>query len=117
MNLRLLQPEEYERLREVPTGAERIPNPDSSLVYVVENDAKEIVATWIIVNAAVADGLWKREDQPAGLGARMVLSILHDLKDRGLTGVATITDNPVVLDMAHRMGFQDVAGTLLIKSL
>lgn len=117
--VRPLAPEEYSRLAGLPfTSVIGIPDPQLCSVLVAENSAGEIVGLWSAMPVVHLEGLWVREDYRK----TTVLGRLHRqmrvlLGQLGVRSCFTYVEDPDVLIIALKAGFQRLRGDLLYLEL
>lgn len=117
MTVRQLPFEEWDRLEGLQIAANGLPNPDTSVIFVVE-DAGEIVGTWEAVTPIVLEGLWVREDfQKTTACGRLYHAMVSFLKSLGVDRTYTLVQTPEVLELAQHGGFEIVPGDFLMLDL
>lgn len=96
-----------------------LPDPERSILAVVEDAAGQIVATWTAIELVHLEGLYI---DPGSRGNPVVAKLLADgmldhLRQVGLPAVLTHTPDPAILALARKRDFVIVPGTLLQKTL
>lgn len=118
MNVRVLRPEEHDRLiglgvfERVTTG----PNPDTSNVVVAEDENGQIVGYWCMFNAVHLEPLWvDPTHRKSGIGRRMWDGVLRVLENYGITHAFAMVDEEINVELAESIGFQRAgAQTMMI---
>ena len=115
---RLLPADEYYKLEALGIPADRLPDPATSIVGVVEKDG-QIVSRWMAVNVIMFEGLQTEEAYRGNpvVARRMFRLMIRALKDRGVTAVTTIVQDDQVGTLARQAGFDRLPGTLYQKDL
>lgn len=108
---RLLPPPEWDRLPAMVAGAL---HPDHALVIVVEDLDGSILAHWCALNTVHLEGLYV---DPIVRGnpvvARMlVLTMIAALKGIAVKQALTIAESDAIRELAAKLGFTHVPGTL-----
>ncbi len=110
---RVLPPAEWERLRELPGYAAGLPDPDSTIIFVDETPAGEIVGTWGIFLNPVLDGLWVDPAHRHTIIAGQLLRAMKAfLQEQGVSYAFTLISDPSVMTLAHKAGFVRAPGDL-----
>lgn len=115
---RILGPEEYYKLESLGIPRDRLPNPATSVVGVIEVDGV-IVARWMALNVVMLEGLQidaEYQKRP-GVARRLLNLMLGTLRARGIVAATTIVQDSGVGELARHAGFNRVPGTLYQKDL
>lgn len=117
--IRALTPDEYPRLAGLPfTSVIGIPDPQLCSVLVAENSAGEIVGLWSAMPVVHLEGLWVREDyQKTTVLGRLHKAMRTLLATLGVRSCFTYVEDPSVLIIALKAGFQRLRGDLLYLEL
>lgn len=117
MKIRQLPFEEWDKLEGLPIATNGLPNPDTSVIFVVEVD-DQIVGTWEAVTPIVLEGLWIREDyQKTTACGRLYYAMTSFLKSINVDRVYTLVQTPEVKDLAQHGGFEVIPGDFLMLDL
>lgn len=115
---RLLPPDEWEKLNEVPPfDAAGLPDKEHWLIVVVE-EGDRIVASCALFDTVHWDGFYIHPDyrqHPVVFRSLLSLS-LSTLQDHGVTGthITVPDDRPDLKEMVERFGFVQAPGTLYL---
>lgn len=115
---RVLPPAEYSRLIELGIPVDRLPDPEGTIVVVIELGGK-IVGRWMALNAVMLEGLQIEEGYRhiPGVARKLLETMLKELRGRDLASVLTIVQSAAVGDLAAHAGFALLPGTLYQKDL
>jgi hypothetical protein len=105
MNIRLLEPDEYERLRGLANPDDTwIPSPTESRILVAERDG-EIIAFWGIQAEIHIEPVWvKPKERCGGWGRQM----LEELRKIIPTRYYAFTESDQVADYMERLGMREM---------
>ena len=114
----ILPPEDWEPRRgEMFHYPHWPPSPENSIVVVVEEKATgQIVASWIAANICMLEGLYITEEQRSQfthVGGLLRDGMYSALRSLGVTGALTLAQDPAILALARKGGFEPIPGTLL----
>ena len=113
MTIRELPPSEWGRLEHTELGGviEACP-PEQTMVFVVENDAHEIIGCWCCYSMLHLEGLWIREDHrlKGSVGRRLWGTMRRFLLSRGAIGAVTGSITHDVTQMLERAGARKLPG-------
>jgi Acetyltransferase (GNAT) family len=110
---RLLPPDEWEKLRDLPFAANGLPDPASTILFVDETPAGVIVGLWGIFLQPMLDGLWVHPDHRHTIIAGQLLKTMKAfLQAQGVRAAMTIISEPSVMTLAHKAGFTRAPGDL-----
>lgn len=114
--VRVLDPEEWPakiavgELNHYPV----LPDPQWSILVVVENAAGVIVGSWLAMNTVHLEGLFidPSHRHSAGVAVKLFAGMVEALQRASQPQALTIAQDPVIARMAETAGFQPVGGTL-----
>lgn len=115
---RMLPAEEYYKLEVLGIPRDRLPNPATSLVGVIEKDG-EIIGRWMALNVIMFEGLEIKEafQKKPGVARRLLNLMLGELRARGIMAALTIVQDETVGELARHAGFTRIPGVLYQKDL
>lgn len=117
MTVRQLPVEEWERLEGLPIATHGLPDPNFTIVFVVEDEGL-IVGTWSALTPVVLEGLWLRESYRKTTAAgRLLVEMKQFLIDGGITAAYTLVQTPEVLALAEKAGFERLDGDFCMLKL
>lgn len=108
MQIRTLEPAEYDRLRDLKAfpGEDWIPSPGRSRVMVVENEAGEIIAFWVVQLVVHVEPIWIKPAARGGILAGLMWRALKALLAREeIRPYWALTNQPEVSGYLQRLGF------------
>ena len=96
-------------------GPAPLPDPNFSLLIVVQDHTGRIVASWQALNTVHLEGLFIAEDQRhKGSVVRMLLAgMINALNQGRVPAVLTLAQETSIITLAQKFGFVIVPGTLL----
>lgn len=115
MSVRVLPPDEWNRLSEIGpfATAQVLPDPVFATVIVEEDDQSgEIVGCWMVTSIMLLEGLWRREDRrksPTG-ARRLLFGMIDYLRNRRVKTAITAIQDAEVESLALKAGFHPVPG-------
>lgn len=89
-------------------------HPDHTIVVVVEDAEGLVVASWLALNIVHLEGLYVAPEgrgHPA-IAKTLVLGMTEQLKLANIPAVVTIVQDDAVREMADKLGFTHIPGTL-----
>lgn len=112
--VRVLPPEEWDRLRELPFGAAGLPDPQLAVILVAETPEGRIVGTWAAMNQVLLDGLWVAPEyrRTTLVAAKLLRGMKDTMRRIGLRHGFAIVHTTEVLSLAMKAGFTRVEGDL-----
>lgn len=117
MTIRQLPFEEWDKLEGFPIATNGLPNPDTSVIFVVESEG-QIVGTWEAITPVILEGLWIREDfrRTTAMG-RLLNEMKSFLRGINIDKAFTLVQTSDVLELAHKAGFETIPGDFLMLDL
>ena len=120
--VRVLEPDEHERIVGLGPFKERGPDPATSLVVVAEDGEGNILGYWCAFNAVHLEPLWVIEsERQNGIGMAMWAGLREALKEQGVSnGFAMIADEDLITHLplaVGKLGFKRVPVTTLFINL
>lgn len=115
---RILPADEYWRLELLGIPKDKLPNPDTSLVGVIEKDGA-IIGRWMAVTIIAMEGLQIDEEYRRNpvVARRLLTLMLETLREKGVAAVTTIVQDKAVGELATHAGFDRLPGMLYQKDL
>jgi len=107
--VRQLPPEEYDRLADLPFAARYgVPDPRYAAILVAETPDGTIVGVWAALTTVHLDGLWVAPDyrRATAVAAKLLRGMKAMLRELGVLHSFTLVQDPEVLNMAIKAGFQ-----------
>lgn len=118
MTIRQLPFEEWDRLDGFPIATNGLPNPDTSVIFVIESAEGEIVGTWEAITPVILEGLWLRDDYRRTTAMGRLLSEMKSfLRSIHVDKAFTLVQTSDVLELAHKAGFETIPGEFLVLDL
>ena len=119
--IRVLDPEEHEKLIGLGPFQDRGPDPATSVVVVAEDDAGRVLGYWCAFNAVHLEPLWVAEKERGnGVGMSMWKGLREVLVAHGVSSAfAMVADEDAMthLPLAGKLGFQRVPVSTLFINL
>lgn len=110
---RVLPPDEWEKLRALPFASNGLPDPETTVIFVDETAAGQIIGVWGIFLQPMLDGLWSDPEHRGTLVAgRLLAAMKAFLQAQGITYAFTVISDPQVMILAHKAGFTRAPGDL-----
>jgi ribosomal protein S18 acetylase RimI-like enzyme len=103
---RVLPVGEWERLLELPFGANGLPDENFAIIIVTEDPTGAIVGVWAAVTAVHLDGLWvdpNHRDTP--IAGQLLRQMKATLQEKGVAVSFTLIQDTDVMVLAHKAGF------------
>jgi len=124
MRIRVLEPEEHDRVAGLGAFAElqKGPSPDHSAIVVAENDAGDIMGYWCAFDTVHVEPLWidPKYQKNAAIGRGLWGGIRGYLRDKGVPSAFAMIEDWNVgthLPMATRLGFHRMPASILYIDL
>ena len=113
--VRVLPPDEWDRLLGLPFALNGLPNVETTILFVAETPTGEIVGLWGIFLNPMLDGLWVEPNHRHTLIAGQLLRTMKAfLQEQGVSYAFTVISDPPVMTLAHKAGFVRAPGDLWI---
>jgi hypothetical protein len=80
-------------------------------LVVVEDEGRNIVASWVVMNLVMLEGLNVVQGHPMA-GKHLLFGMMKTLLDDGVPAATTRIEDPAVMALAEHAGFVPVPGTL-----
>lgn len=110
---RVLPLEEWDKLVSLPFASNGLPDPATTIVFVDETAAGQIIGVWGLFLQPMLDGLWSDPDHRGTLVAgRLLKAMKAFLQAQGITYAFTVISAPEVMTLAHKAGFVRAPGDL-----
>ena len=112
ITVRVLPPEEFDRLADLPFATNGIPDPSLTVVLVAETPDQTIVGLWAVMTAVHLDGLWiaPAYRKTPHLGGKLLRGMKALLAQLGIPRAVTLVQTSDVLVLALKAGFTRVPG-------
>jgi hypothetical protein len=91
-----------------------LPDPQFTIIVVVENTEGVIVASWLAMNTVHLEGLYidPNHRQSVGVAVRLFSGMIEALQRAGVPQALTIASSPTIARMAETAGFAPIDGDL-----
>lgn len=119
MTYRLLEAEEFDRLRQTGGYPKELPLPDGdSACVMVAEQGDEIVGFYVAKGVVLMDGIWVKDSHQRKLvGPRLWASMVGELKTRGVGAVMTGADRQEIADYLCRLGYSEMPGQFFWRAI
>jgi GNAT superfamily N-acetyltransferase len=122
LTIRVLDPEEHEKLIGLGPFKDRGPDPATSVVVVAEDDAGRVIGYWCAFNAVHLEPLWVDEPERGnGVGMALWGGLREALQEHGVSNAfAMIADEDLVTHLplaVGKLGFKRVPVSTLFIDL
>jgi hypothetical protein len=121
---RVLPPDEWERLRDLPFATNGLPDPATSVIIVTETAQGEIVGLWALLLQPMLDGLWVHPDHRqtatrhgSVIAGHLLRTMKAFLQEFAIPAAFTVISDPAVMTLAVKAGFERAPGDLWILTL
>lgn len=91
-----------------------LPDPEFSILVVVEDTAGRIVASWLAMNTVHLEGLYvdPAHRHTAPVARELLAQMVGELISRQIPAAVTIAQDPAIAELAEHAGFVQIPGTL-----
>ncbi len=121
LQVRVLRPEEHDRLIGLGPFTEIGPSKEHSTVVVAENREGEILGYWCAFNAVHVEPLWIAEsERNNGVGNdlwKKLQEVLHELHAPIAFAIVMDKDASTHLPMAYKVGFRRIPASVIYVDL
>lgn len=117
ITVRELPPAEWDKLQAAPLGqAYGLPDPRAARVLVAETADGTLVGCWAACVTVHLDGLWVAPDyrKPSFVASKLLAAMRVLLRQAGIRHSFTMVEDPAVLILALKAGFEKLRVDLLL---